>query len=218
MRSVWIALAAILAGSLLGAYLLGRALEKRTEKPSLAPRGARVLDERRLSDDQRVVTWRAGGHAEEPSSGLYGVTVVEGARRLYSHRARRGAEGLHVETGDFTKDGSADVLVFDALDGSGGCGVYRAVAVADGSVQEVSSTALCEDRGTIHLQRGGLVFRLGESKDPQTANDIHCCFRYLRTTLKRWNGSELLTVHTSRRRLAKPHPWPPGGYPPGGVA
>src|SRR4051812_33551721 len=111
MRGIWIALAAILAGSLLGAYLLGRALEKTTEKPSLAPRGARVLDERRLSDDQRVVTWRIGGHAEEPSSGLYGVTVVEGRRRLYSHRARRGADGVHVETGDFTGDNRDDVLV-----------------------------------------------------------------------------------------------------------
>src|SRR5215218_284155 len=105
MRSVWIALAAILVGSLLGAYLLGRALEKTTEKPSAAPRGARVLDERPLSDDQRVITWRIGGHAEEPSSGLYGVTIAQGSRRLYSHRAPPGSMRISIETGDFGGDG-----------------------------------------------------------------------------------------------------------------
>jgi hypothetical protein len=52
MRATWIALAVPLGTSLVGALLLGRALEKAKTKQSLAPRGATVLAERRLSDDR----------------------------------------------------------------------------------------------------------------------------------------------------------------------
>ena len=97
-RSVWLAFAAVLVIGLLGAFLLGRALEKTTvvTTPSFAPRGAQVLEDRALggSLDRRVVTWRIGGHPEEPSSALYGVTIWQAHRALYSHRARTGAHGL----------------------------------------------------------------------------------------------------------------------------
>jgi hypothetical protein len=220
MRSVWIALTAILAVSGAGAVLLWRALDETNgSKPSLAPRGARVLVDRRLGTDppQRVLTWRLGGYAEEPSSGLYGVTIVEGNRRLYSHRARQGAERVSVETGDFSGDGRADVLVFDDLDGSGACGAYRALVTASGSVRQVQTRLLCEDQGSIHVRRGGLLVSLGEKKDPKTRDQIHCCYLFVRKTLVRWSGTSWVHVSSRVSRLPAMHTYP-GGHAPGGPA
>jgi hypothetical protein len=214
MRSVWFAFVAILGASLLGAFLLWRALD--TSNPAekvLAPRGARVIEQRPLGTG-RIVTWRLGGHEEEPSTGLYGITVWQGDRRLYEHRAAPNMTGIHVETGDFTGDGRSDALLFEDHDGSGGCGVYRALVSTTATFRQVSSRLLCVDQGSIHLRDGGLVFRLGVSKDPKTASQIHCCFEFVRTTVKRWNGQRLVVVSSSRQRLQAGRNWPPGGYPP----
>jgi hypothetical protein len=217
MRFVWIALVAILAVSLAGALLLGHALEKTTRsKPSLAPRGARVIGNRPLGS-QKIVLWRLGGQAEEPSSGLYGVTILEGKRRLYSHRARPGAVRISIETGDFTGDGRDDVLVFDDTDGSGACGVYRALVTAPGSVRQVQARLLCEDEGSIHVRDGGLLVRLGVTKDPQTHYSPHCCYLYVRRALQRWNGNGWVRVRSKLTRLRPPH-GVPGGHAPGGPA
>jgi hypothetical protein len=220
MRIVWIAFAAILAVGVVGALLLRRTLDATNgQKPSLAPRGAQVLADRPLGTDpdQRVLTWRVGGHAEEPSSGLYGVTIVEGTRSLYSHRARRGAERVSVETGDFSNDGRPDVLVFDDLDGSGACGVYRGVVIAPGSVREVLTKPLCEDRGTIHLRAGGLLESVGMRKDPKTRYSPHCCYQLVRRTLSRWDGSRWVRAKSRISRLPPMHTYP-GGHAPGGPA
>ena len=217
MRSTWIALVAILAIGLGGALLLGRSLQKTRAKPSLGPRGARILTNRALGSAQRVVTWRLGGHAEEPSSGLYGVTIVEGTRRLYSHRARQGAERVSVETGDFTADGQPDVLVFDDTDGSGACGVYRALVTAAGSVRQVQARLLCEDQGSIHLRDGGLSVSVGVRRAPKPRYWVHCCYLFVRRTLLRWDGSHWVRVRSRLTRLRPPHPVP-GGHAPGGPA
>jgi hypothetical protein len=215
MRIVWIALAAILITSLLGALLLARALDKTSHpKPLLAPRGAQVIGNRPLGTDRRIVTWRLGGHAEEPSTGLYGVTIWQGKQRLYSHRAAPVTYGIHIETGDFSGDGRNDALLFEDHDGSGGCGVYRALVSEPTSMRQVNARLLCVDRGSIHLRPAGLVFRIGVRKDPMTAEQIHCCYEALRTTAKRWDGRRLVVVRTSLRRLTG-QKWPPGGYPPG---
>jgi hypothetical protein len=217
MRSVWIALALIVCGSLLGALLLWRVVHRTNHPmPQLAPRGARVLEERRLGTST-IVTWRIGGHAEEPSTGLYGVTIVEGKRRLYSHRARQGAERASVETGDFSGDGRPDVLVFDDLDGSGACGVYRALVMASGSVHPVQTRLLCEDQGSIHVRRGGLLVSLGVKKDPKTRDQIHCCYLFVRKTLVRWNGTGWTRIRSRLSRLPAAHTYP-GGHAPGGPA
>ena len=218
MRATWIALAAILGLSLLGAYLLGKALEKAKPKASLAPRGATVTGVRPLSDDQRVLTWRIGGHPEDPMSALYGVTLVEGNTRLYSHRAPRGALRVSTETGDFNADGRQDVLVFDDTDGSGACGDYNAVVTGSGTARPVlTELSLCEDLGTLHARPGGLLFSIGIHKDPKTRDQIHCCYRVVRRTLRRWNRTRWVTVKSSLARRPPGRPYP-GGHAPGGPA
>jgi hypothetical protein len=220
-RSVWLALAAVLAIGLLGGFLLSRALQTTDTKPkpSLVPPGAKVVEDRPLGGtvDQRVVTWRIGGHAEEPASGLYGVTIWRGKERLYTHRARTGAAGIYVETGDFTTDGRDDVLLFDDTGGSGGCGVYRALTTSGGRFRQVLVRFLCVDKGSIHLRPNALVFRFGEQEDPNTANDIHCCFMFVRTTVKRWNGDRFVVFNSSRKRLPRLFAWPPGDTAPGSL-
>jgi hypothetical protein len=217
MRVTWIALAVILGTSLLGAYLLGRALEKAQPKQSLAPRGARVLGVRTLSDDQRVITWQLGGHPEDPFSGLYGVTLVEGQTRLYSHRAPRGALRISVESGDLSGDGRQDVFVFDDTDGSGACGDYRAVITGPGSARLALTRPLCEDQGSIHVRRGGLLFSIGARRDPRTRDQAHCCYLAVRRTLRRWNGDRWVVVSSKLVRRPPGRPYP-GGHAPGGPA
>jgi hypothetical protein len=217
MRASWIALAAILGMGLLGAYLLGRALEKASTKPSLAPRGARVIAVRTLSDDQRALLWSIGGHSEDPASELYGVTIVEGQTRLYSHRAPRGALRMSIETGDFSGDGRQDALVFDDTGGSGACGDYRAVVMGPGTARARLARPLCEDQGSIHLARRGLLFSLGERKDPKTRDEIHCCYLFVRRTLKRWSGGRWRDVSSTLARRPPGRTYP-GGHAPGGPA
>jgi hypothetical protein len=216
MRATWLALAVILATSLLGAYVLGRALEKAKPTQSLIPRGARVLGKRTLSDDQRVIRWQLGDHAKDPVSGLYGVTVVEGRIRLYSHRASRHDRGLSVETGDFSGDGRKDVLTFEDLGGSGGCGTYRAIVTGPGTARQVRIRDLCEDLGSIHIRHGGLLTAIGLQKDPTTPLSPHCCYLRVRRTLERWNGARWARISTTTRPA--PRSWPPGGVAPGRAA
>jgi hypothetical protein len=220
-RPVWIALAVLVAAGLLGAFVLWQILEPEKTETSFAPRGAKVLAQRILPPSaeipvQHVITWRLGGQPEDPASGFYGVTISQQGRELYGHRARAGTLGVHVETGDFTGDGHADVLVFEDTGGSGGCGVYRALTTSDAEVRQIQARLLCIDRGTIHLRDEGVLLRLGVRRKPRPpGGQIHCCYLFLRTTLKRWNGRRLVQVRTSMRRLRGRHAWPPGGWPPG---
>src|SRR5262245_6197375 len=157
MRSVWIALAVIVAGSLFGAFLLWRAVDSNAPASRfVGPRGALLIEERPLGTS-RIVTWRIGGHAEEPASGLYGVTIWQDKRRLYERRAAPGATGIRVETGRYGGTSRGAVLYED----HGRCGLYRAVVTGTGSAGQLFSRWLCAKRGSVHLRRGAFVIRVG---------------------------------------------------------
>jgi hypothetical protein len=159
MRSVWIALAVIVAGSLLGAFLLWRTLDTNSRaRPLVGPRGAQLVQEHPLGT-RRIVIWRIGGHAEEPASGLYGVTIWQGKHRLYEQRAAPGTTGIRIETGDFGRDGSSDVVLYEDHDG---CGLYRAIVTGAGSAGQLFSRWLCSNRGSVHIRKGAFVIRVGE--------------------------------------------------------
>jgi hypothetical protein len=158
MRNVWIALAVIVAGSLLGAFLLWRALDTSgPAKPLVGPRGAQLVREHPLGT-RRIVVWRIGGHAEEPASGLYGVTIWQGKHRLYEQRAAPGTTGIRIETGDFSQDGRRDILIADE---SPNCGFYRALLVEPTGVRQVLSRRLCGSHSSVQIRRHGLIIRRG---------------------------------------------------------
>ena len=222
----WIALATLLLAGLVGALLLGRSKQRIAEtrgepKSTLLPPGSKLVSSRSLAASteipaQRVIVW-SRALRDDPQVSRFGLDIWEAGRRIYEHRAPVNAEAVIFETGDFTGDRHDDLLVFDYVDGSGACGTYRALAMRTSRVRQVAVRLLCLDQGSIHLHRHALVFRLGRDKNPKTANDIHCCFLYLRTALKRWDGRRLVTIRSSRRPLRRSHPWPPGGALPGNL-
>jgi len=224
--SAWIVLAALLTAAVVGALILGRAAQRTVEKKakpsrSLFPAGGKLVASRTLPASggipaQKVVVW-ARALRDDPEVSRYGLDIWEAGRRIYAHRAPVNAEAVIFESGDFTGDTHDDLLVFDYVDGSGGCGTYRALATQKARIRQVDVRLLCLDEGSIHLHRHALVFRIGLVKDRTTANDIHCCFLFLRTTLKRWDGRRLVIIRSSRRPLKRSHPWPPGGALPGRV-
>jgi hypothetical protein len=159
MRNVWIALAVIVAGSLLGAFLLWRTLDTNSPaRPLVGPRGAQLVQEHPLGT-RRIVVWRIGGHAEEPASGLYGVTIWQGKHRLYEQRAAPGTTGIRIETGDFGRDRRSDVVLYED---HGACGLYRAIVTGVDSAGQLFSRWLCANRGSVHIRKGAFVIRVGE--------------------------------------------------------
>jgi hypothetical protein len=162
MRSVWIALALIVGGSLLGALLLWRVVDRTNRsEPLVAPRGARVVEERPFGA-WRVVSWRLGGHEEQASSGVYGVTIWQGKRRLYQHRAAPGTSDIRVETGRYGADGRTYAVVVGDYDSQVRCGLYRGLVVGVGWVRQRVTQVICGHRGSVHIRNGAIVIRLGK--------------------------------------------------------
>jgi hypothetical protein len=151
MRSVWIALALIVGGSLLGALLLLRLVDRPNHPKSLlAPRGARVLEER-SAGASTIVAWRIGGHPEMPSLAHYGVTIWQGKHRLYEHRAALGTSDIRLETGRFGD-----------YDSQTGCGLYRGFVTGAGSLRQRVTQVICGRRGSVHIRNGAIVIRVGK--------------------------------------------------------
>jgi hypothetical protein len=158
MRNVWIALAVIVAGSLLGAFLLWRTLDTNSPaRPLVGPRGAQLVQEHPIGM-RRIVVWRIGGHAEEPASGLYGVTIWQGKHRLYEQRAAPGTSGIRIETGDFSRDGRRDIVIVDE---SPNCRLYRALLVEPTGIRQVLSRRLCGKDDSVQIRRDGLIILRG---------------------------------------------------------
>jgi hypothetical protein len=153
-----------------------------------------------------VLTW-------DDDLGLHGLSVWQRARapfadwrRIYLLRRDESlVEKLTATFGDATGDGHDDVLVFQDQDGSGGWGTYRLLAVVAGRMRQLYVRVASSDWTAIHLARGALVVRDGIGKDPRSAGDIHCCPRFIRTRVKRWNGRALVDVKVTTRPAPPPH-------------
>ena len=142
-RGPWIALVGISVVAVAGALVLAHARERGREEATtstqmLAPHGARIVSRRTLpatatTPSQTVVVW-ARPLADDPTVKRFGVRIWQGKTIVYEHRSPVNTESASFEAGDFTGDGHDDLLVFDNTDGSGGCGVYRALANTGASI------------------------------------------------------------------------------------
>jgi hypothetical protein len=153
-----------------------------------------------------VVTW-------DDDRGLHGLAVwqrrpglVGDWSRIFTRRREDVAPFQRFETtvGDVTGDGHQDLLVFEDEDGSGGWGTYRLLAVVSGAMRQLYVRRASSDWTAIRLGHHALLVRDGIGKDPRSAGNIHCCPRFIRTRVKRWNGRALVDVRVTTRRARNP--------------
>lgn len=108
--------------------------------------------------------------------------------------------GVYARAGDVNGDRHADLLLFEDMGGSAGCGVYRLLASARDRFEQLLVRRGCFDNTRIRIRGGSLVMYDGVVRDPRTLNQIHCCWTtWLRTTM-RWRGRKLVSVAKGRLR------------------
>jgi outer membrane murein-binding lipoprotein Lpp len=135
-----------------------------------------------------------------------GLVVWERSGRLwrvvYSSRLPRELEGLNARQGDVNGDGHDDLLLFEDMGGSAGCGLYRVLAPTRNGVEQLFVRKGCGDYTRAWVRRSALVMYQGIVKDPRTANQIHCCWRVWQRTTIRWRGSTVASI--GRADVARP--------------
>ena len=136
-----------------------------------------------------------------------GLVVWQQAKRVRSWRlayslpfpAHR-VSFLYARAGDVNGDHHADLLLFEDMGGSAGCGVYRLLAVVRGRLEQLLARRGCFDNTRVRIGSGALVMYDGLVRDPRTLDQIHCCWTtWLETTL-RWRGPKLVSTTTKRVR------------------
>jgi hypothetical protein len=100
----------------------------------------------------------------------------------FTDRADRGVFGVRFETGDLTRDRSPDVLSFEDMGGSGGCGIWRVVSMNVGAVVEIYRKQTCDT--DVRMAEGDLEVRAAVFEP----GDAHCCPSAYRITRLRWTG------------------------------
>jgi hypothetical protein len=159
---------------------------------------------------QVAIAWKrtrlAGG------SSLDGIVIWERVRRTDSWRLIHSSRFpsyrvgfVYARAGDVNGDRHPDLLLFEDMGGSAGCGVYRLLASVHGRVKHLLVRRGCFDDTRIKIRRGALVMYDGLVRDPRTLDQIHCCWTtWLRTTM-RWRGRQLVSTTTKRiRPLPRP--------------
>lgn len=96
--------------------------------------------------------------------------------------------------GDINGDGKPDLLLFEDMGGSAGCGIHRLLASVGAGVRQLYATSDCEDNARLEIAHGALVVYTGLVRDPRSGSQIHCCWKtWLRTTI-RWRGTKRIST------------------------
>jgi hypothetical protein len=111
------------------------------------------------------------------------------------------SDSVFARTGDANGDGRPDLLIFEDMGGSAGCGVYRLLATVRGRVQELLARPGCYDNTRIWARGGALHAYDGVVRDPRSGNQIHCCWKVWLETTMRWRGARLVAVAKRRVRV-----------------
>jgi len=212
-RRVWVARAVCLtigasAGGAAGWILRGDQSPPSAKTPFIPPR-AQLLDLRDLhtgGPEEVAAAWVR--FTRSNPFGTFGVAIWKRPtpasrwQRIYS-RSMTGAKeynfnDIQLRAADLTLDGSDELIVLEDLDGSAGSYNYRVLRVDGLDVRQLEARQTSEDQTTIVVEPGALISYDGVGKDPRTLTAIHCCPRYWRRTVKRWNGRRLVETGVSR--------------------
>ena len=105
---------------------------------------------------------------------------------------------VQAQRGDVNGDGEPDLLLFEDMGGSGGCGIHRLLAPVGAGIRQLYATNDCEDNARLEIAHGALVVYTGLVRDPRSGSQIHCCWKtWLRTTI-RWHGLHRTSVVRAR--------------------
>jgi hypothetical protein len=105
----------------------------------------------------------------------------------FRDRASAGVLGIGVTTADATGDRVPDVLSFEATGGSGGCGTYRLLSLAD--LADVFVRDVCDTVVQISTPAGLTV-----TEAIFGPGDPHCCPSSQRVTTLRYSASTWKTI------------------------
>jgi hypothetical protein len=90
--------------------------------------------------------------------------------------------GVRLEGGDVTNEGATGLLTFDDLGGSGACGIWRVVQIAQRDATRTFERQTCDT--DVRIVAGDLEIRAAV----YAAGDAHCCPSAYRITRLRWTG------------------------------
>jgi hypothetical protein len=137
--------------------------------------------------EQVVVAYVVGS---DPFAAEHGVAVWErfpdppawSVVLAYVDKPAAEVLGIRLQTGDLTGDLHEDVLAFEDMGGTGGCGRWRVLAASAAGTETVFQEQTCDTQVSIvgeTLEVRGAIF---EPEDP------HCCPSAFRTSTLEWDG------------------------------
>jgi hypothetical protein len=167
----------------------------------LLPPGATLTDRVVLAEggdlpEQVVVAYVVGS---DPFAAEHGVSVWErfpdppawSVVLAYVDEPAAEVLGIRLQTGDLTGDLHDDVLAFEDMGGTGGCGRWRVLAASATGTDVAFDEQTCDTQ--VSIVGGALEVReaIFEPEDP------HCCPSSFRTSTLEWDGERF--VETSSR-------------------
>jgi hypothetical protein len=183
---------------------LPRSVEGASPSPSAFAPAFSNVDAKRLpaaggEPEQVVVAWSRAvrrsdesfsGFTDSPEQGFLAWQRATPKRwELVYEQPLECCPATNVEAGDLTGDGHLDALINESQ-GSGGCGFTRVLISSDGRLREEFAYDGCDY--SMRIEKGAVVLADGVGPCPFEGG-AHCSGG-ARTTIKRWNGTELVTT------------------------
>lgn len=159
----------------------------------LVPPGAQVTSTWTMSppDDPIALVGLAWARGNDPFGQEHGFVLWERFdqdppwRAIYAFTDPPSREvfGIRFQIGDLTDDGIDDVLTFEDMGGSGGCGVWRVISPMGGVASQILREHTCDAQ----IRNGGGALRIRQAVFQP--GDAHCCPSSFETTVLRWDGT-----------------------------
>ena len=153
--------------------------------------------------DVVALTWRRGDDFFRPETGFVMWQRFDDDppwRIVYAftNPPRREVLGIRVSSGDVTADDAPELVTFEETGGTGSCGTWRVLAVAEGGAEQIYRRQTCD--AALHVRAGFLELQ----QAVYGPDDPHCCPRGHRFTTLEWDGNRF--VRTDTRFEEQPDP------------